>query len=97
MKPARTSSWRTKKVLVSCSSFFIDNSDHVHNWVKAAGKDYVNVKPVWPVCVCVATMLQKIKNTKFIYHRIYSYTKNVNLMLICIELPKTCLVILHIP
>ena len=26
--------------------------------VKAAGKDYVNVKPV---CVCVATMLQKNK------------------------------------
>ena len=30
--------------------------------VKAAGKDYikqvnVNVKPVWPACVCVATML----------------------------------------
>ena len=32
--------------------------------VKAPGKDYVNVKPVWPVCVCVATMLQK-ENTKF--------------------------------
>ena len=35
--------------------------------VKPAGNDYVNVKPVWPVCVCVATMLQKRKNTKFIY------------------------------
>ena len=29
--------------------------------VKAAGKDFVNVKPVWPVCVCVATILQKHK------------------------------------
>ena len=35
--------------------------------VKAPGIDYVNVKPVWPVCVCVATMLQQTKNTKFIY------------------------------
>ena len=26
--------------------------------VKPVGKDYVDVKPVWPVCVCVATMLQ---------------------------------------
>ena len=25
--------------------------------VKPAGKDYLNVKPVWPSCVCVATML----------------------------------------
>ena len=33
--------------------------------VKAAGKDCVNVKPVWQVCVCVATILQKIKNTKY--------------------------------
>ena len=35
--------------------------------VKATGKDYVNVKPVWPVCVCVAIMLQKTKNTKFVW------------------------------
>ena len=34
--------------------------------VKAAGKDYVNVKPVRPLCVCVATMLQKTKNRKFV-------------------------------
>ena len=34
----------------------ISTSDN--NQVKAAGKDYVNVKPVWPVCVCAATMLQ---------------------------------------
>ena len=26
--------------------------------VKRAGKDYVNVKPAWPACVCVATMLE---------------------------------------
>ena len=26
--------------------------------VKAVGKDYANAKPVRPVCVCVATMLQ---------------------------------------
>ena len=25
--------------------------------VKAAGIDYVNMKPVWPVCVCAVTML----------------------------------------
>ena len=37
-----------------------------NNQVKPAVKDYVNVKPVWPVCVCVATMLQYTKNTKFI-------------------------------
>ena len=26
--------------------------------LKPAGKDYVNMKPVWTACVCVATMLQ---------------------------------------
>ena len=31
----------------------------------------MNVKPVWPVCVCVATMLQKIKHTK-LYKYIYN-------------------------
>ena len=41
----------------------VSNSNN--DQVKTAGKDYVNVKPVWPVCVCVATMLQKAKNTKF--------------------------------
>ena len=28
--------------------------------VKPAGKDYGNVKPLWPVCVCVAAMLYQI-------------------------------------
>ena len=32
--------------------------------VKPARKDYVNVKPVRPLCVCVATMLQKTKKQK---------------------------------
>ena len=35
--------------------------------VKTAGKDYVNVKPVGPVCTCVATVLQKTKSTKFLW------------------------------
>ena len=35
------------------------------NQVKAAGKDSVNVKPVWPVCACVMVMLQETENTKF--------------------------------
>ena len=35
--------------------------------IKPVGTDYVNVKPVWPVFVCVATMLQQTKNIKFIY------------------------------
>ena len=35
--------------------------------ISVAGKDYVNVKPVWPVCVCVATMLRKTKSTKFVW------------------------------
>ena len=35
--------------------------------VKAGGKDYVYVKEVWAVCVCVATMLQKTKSTKLRY------------------------------
>ena len=34
---------------LTCSGFFIDDLDHVHNWVgrftKPDGKDYVNVKP----------------------------------------------------
>ena len=33
------------KNLKSCSGFFNDNLDHVHNQVKPAGKDYLNVKP----------------------------------------------------
>ena len=40
--------------------------DYVLNWadyndqVKPAGKDYLNVKPVWPSCVFVATMLIRL-------------------------------------
>ena len=47
---------KNKKLLLSFSGIFIDNLDHVHNWVgcftndnhqvKAVGKDYENVKPV---------------------------------------------------
>ena len=37
----------------------IVSTSHNDDNVKAAGKDHENVKPVWPVCVCVATMLQK--------------------------------------
>ena len=62
-----------KMLLLSCSGFFIDNlkynqiniSTNDNDQVKAVGKDYMNVKPLWPVCVCVATMLQKTKSTKF--------------------------------
>ena len=32
--------------------------------VEAAGKDYMNVKPVWPVCVCVAANIK-------LHNRIY--------------------------
>ena len=42
--------------------------------VKAAGKDYVNTKPVWPVCVCVATMLQK-QRTQNLFEK-FSYSFN---------------------
>ena len=47
---------------------------------KAAGKDYVNVKPVRPVCVYVATMLQKKKKHKFyvyIYIQFYIYVYRI--------------------
>ena len=47
---------KQEKLLLSCSGLFIDNLEHVHNWVgcffsdndqvKAAGKYYVNVKLV---------------------------------------------------
>ena len=59
-----------KRLLISWSGFFIDNLDRVHNLVdcfvctsdndqiKPAGKDYLNVKPVLPLCACVATMFQ---------------------------------------
>ena len=40
---------------------------------KPAGKDYVNVKPVWPVCVCVAPTLQQTRKTNYIYQYIYIY------------------------
>ena len=33
-------------------------STNDNDQVKPVGKDYVNVKPVWPVWVCTATMLQ---------------------------------------
>ena len=39
---------------------FISDNDQL----KVAGTDYVNVKSVRPVCVCVATMLQKTKKHK---------------------------------
>ena len=34
----------------------ISTSDN--DQVEPAGKDYLNVKPVWQSCVCVATMLE---------------------------------------
>ena len=34
-------------------AFFTSDNDQVNS----TGKDYVNAEPVWPVCVCVATML----------------------------------------
>ena len=43
----------------------VSTSDNHH--VKASVKDYVNVKPVWPVCAYVATMLQNEKNTVCLY------------------------------
>ena len=36
--------------------YAISTSDN--DQVKPAGKDYMNVKPVWLVYVCIATMLQ---------------------------------------
>ena len=42
------------------SGYAVSNCDN--DQVKATGKVYVNVKSMWPVCVCVATMLQKTKN-----------------------------------
>ena len=43
--------------------------------LKVAGRDYVNVKPVWPVCVWVATMLQKTKKTQWLFEK-FSYFIN---------------------
>ena len=34
------------------------SSEKENDQVKPAGKDYRNVKPVWPVCVCIVTTLQ---------------------------------------
>ena len=47
----------------TCQNFTLKNkndsdSDSDSDQAKTAAKDYVNVKPTWPVCVCVATMLQ---------------------------------------
>ena len=41
--------------------------------VKAPGKDYVNVKPVRPVCVCVTCCNKITVNTKHKYIYIYIY------------------------
>ena len=84
MKPVRTSPWRTKKAFtISCSGFFIDNLDHVHNW---AGKDYLNVKWVWPLCVYIK-LDNRILFIIFIYNYIFIYSK-CKLKLICIELSE---------
>ena len=45
------------------------DNDHA----KTAGEDYVNVKPVEPVYVCIATMLQKLKSFVLFYYMIYIY------------------------
>ena len=41
------------------SGYAVSISDNFQ--VKAAGKVYVIVKSVWPVCLCVAAMSQKTK------------------------------------
>ena len=74
----------------------------IKDQVKVGGKDYVYVKEVWAVCVCVATMLQKTKSTKLRYISneiigyIFIYNKckcNVD----CIKLSKMWLFIVNIP
>ena len=55
--------------------------------VKPAGKDYVNVKPASPVCMCCGNVAINKKQDKFIYNYIFIYSKcnciynvNVNVM-----------------
>ena len=43
--------------------------------LKVVERDYVNVKPVWPVCVWVLTMLQKTKKTQCLFEK-FSYFIN---------------------
>ena len=65
--------------------FFIDNLEHFLNWVgcfyeeqwssdlvRVAGKDYVNVKSLWPVCAGVGIILQKTK-TQSLYFCIFLF------------------------
>ena len=46
-------------------------SSNDNDQVRPAGKDHVIVKPVWPVCACVATMLQKINISNWIIEYIH--------------------------
>ena len=41
--------------------------------VKPAGKDYVNVKPVWPVCMYCDNVTINKKHKVYIYIYIYIY------------------------
>ena len=45
----------------------VSTSDNDQVKVKAAMKDYVDMKPVWTVCVCFARMLKKSVKTKFVW------------------------------
>ena len=67
-------------LLITWNMFTIgqDVSTSDNDQVKGAGKDYVMVKPLRPVCVCIATLFtgpknKKYKNIKFVltnFHRI---------------------------
>ena len=79
---------KQKSPLLSCSGcpgFFIDNLDHVHNWVGCFYKwqwsnktrwkrlcECENVKLMWLVSICVAAILLKQK-TQSLYIYIYPY------------------------
>ena len=79
---------KQKSPLLSCSGcpgFFIDNLDHVHNWVGCFYKwqwsnktrwkrlcECENVKLMWLVSTCVAAILLKQK-TQSLYIYIYPY------------------------
>ena len=67
---------------------------------KPAGKDYVNVIPVWPMCVYIYIIYNidlKLDNRIYLYTIIYSCAVNVNLMLICIELSEMWSFIVNMP
>ena len=85
-----------ERFLISCSGFFSDNLEHIHNWLgcfysrqwssTSRMENYINEKPAWPVWVCVVTVLQKTKNTNVLFRIEHSLKILANILTISLIL-----------